>query len=94
MNLQDALKNIFKFRNMSYGYVAEKVGVTLQTVSDKLNKKSSMSVSTLLKLCEATDCEVVIRSKMKDKSEWVITEALAEESLRGRGRPEKKKEEK
>ena len=76
-NLQDAMKNILKFRNMSYAYTAQKMGVTLQTVSDKLNKKSAMSVATLLRMCEAADCEVVIRSKMKDRNEWVISEALA-----------------
>ena len=91
MNLQDALKHLIRYRNMTYAYVANKMGVTLQTVSDRLNKKNAMSVDTLLKMCEATDCELVIRSKMKDKVEWVITEAVADGSSRGRGRPEKEK---
>ena len=82
-NVQDAMKMIFKLRNMSYSHAAEKMGVTTQTVADRLNKKSAMSVATLLKMCEVSDCELVIRSKMKDKGEWVVTEAIAPEKVKG-----------
>ena len=78
-NLQDVLKAILTDRNWTYKEFGKRLGLSLQAVSDKINKRSSMSVAMLIKYCEAMDCEVVVRSKLSDRSEWVIAEALKDE---------------
>ena len=52
---------------------AEKWGYTSPSgVSKVINREYSMKVENLLKFMDAMDCEVVIRSKLADKNEWVI----------------------
>jgi len=36
------------------------------------NNKGGMRVANLIAFAEAMDCEVVIRSKLKDREEWVV----------------------
>ena len=84
MNLQDALRQILKMRGWTYQRMADALGTKLQNVIDKMNKRSGMTVAMLLKYCEATDCEVVVRSKLKDKTEWIITDALKPEKEKGK----------
>ena len=85
MNLQDALRQVLKMRGLTYQKVADKMGTRLQNVIDKMNKRSSLTVTMLLKYCEVTDCEVIVRSKLKDKTEWVITEAVRPEIEKSKG---------
>jgi len=78
-NLQDAMRQVLKLRGWTYQRMADEVGTKLQNVIDRLCKPHGMSISLLIRYCKAADCEVVIRSKLKDKTEWVITEAVRPE---------------
>ena len=79
VNAQEAIRMMIKARGWTYKVFAEVIGTNVQNVIDKTNKRSSMSVALLLKYCEAADCELVIRSNLKDHTEWVITEPFRPE---------------
>lgn len=71
------MKKIFKIimtmRGHTYATLAEKCGYSVESgVGNIIRREKSMKVENLVKLMEAMDCEVVIRSKLADKSEWVI----------------------
>ena len=69
----EIVKGIFKDRNVSYLKVAEKLGYKhASAVSNRLDDKRSMQVDTLLDILRELDCELIIRSNTKDKTEWVI----------------------
>ena len=91
MSAQEALREIMNVREWTYALLSARLGLSLQTIADKLNKRNAMSVAMLLRLCEAMDCELVIRSKLGDRTEWVITEALKPDEPGKRGRPRKEK---
>ena len=45
-------------RKMSVTELSERVGITLANVSEKKNGKAkALKISTLIKLCEALDCQ-------------------------------------
>lgn len=73
---QGAMRQVLKERGMTYQRLADKLGTKLQNVIDKMCKRHSMSIALLVQYCEAADCEVVIRSKLKDRKEWVLTDGL------------------
>lgn len=74
MNSKSIVKDIMKMRGMTNATLAEKLGyATASAVSERLRGKQDMRVDTLIKFLEAMDCEVVIRSKLSDKSKWTVT---------------------
>ncbi len=69
----EELKEIMKQRGFTNASLAEKCGYsTASGVSTKLSRSKGMRVDTLIKFLSAMDCELVIRSKLTDKSEWVL----------------------
>ena len=73
MKVGEIVKSIFKERNVSYLKVAEKLGYKhASAVSNRLDDKRSIQVGTLLDILRELDCELVIRSTTKDKTEWVV----------------------
>lgn len=73
MKVGEIVKSIFRDRNVSYLKVAEKLGYKhASAVSNRLDDKRSIQVDTLLDILQELDCELVIRSTTKDKTEWVI----------------------
>ena len=74
MKLPDIMKTIMKARKYTYEYLGDKMGTTKQNVFRMVSHTNYLS--TLLEFAEATDCEVVIRSKLKGEKgmEWVVTE--------------------
>lgn len=73
MKVGEIVKGIFKDRNVSYLTVAQKLGHKhASAVSNRLDDKRSIQVDNLISILEALDCELVIRSTTKDKTEWVI----------------------
>lgn len=73
MKVGEIVKSIFKERNVSYLTVAQKLGHKhASAVSNRLDDKRSLQVDNLLNILHVLDCELVIRSKTKDKTEWVI----------------------
>lgn len=73
MKVGEIVKSIFKDRNVSYLKVAQALGYKhASAVSNRLDDKRSLQVDTLINILNELDCELVIRSTTKDKSEWVI----------------------
>ena len=82
MKSADIVKEIMKQRGHTYESLASSLGyVTTNNgkskgranmVSERLRGKQEMRVDTLVKFLDAMDCEVVIRSRLKDKRQWVI----------------------
>jgi len=80
MKAEDVIKTIMKFRGFSNQSLAEKLGYsTASGVSEKLRRKQGMRVDNLIAFAEAMDCEVVIRSKLKDREEWKLSADRKEE---------------
>ena len=76
MNSKQVVSEVMATRGMSQKNLAEKLGYATTTgVANRLNGKSTkdMNVATLVEFLMAMDCEVIVRSTLKDKSEWVIT---------------------
>lgn len=80
MDVQNLLKMLIKSQGLTYELIGEKLGgKSVQTISARLNKPSSMSVGYLLKILALMDCELVVRSRRRGKEEWVITSDLPED---------------
>lgn len=76
MNSKQVVAEVMDMRGVSQKMLAEKLGyATVTGVSNRLNGKSTkdMNVSTLVQFLSLMDCEVVVRSRTKDKKEWIIT---------------------
>jgi transcriptional regulator with XRE-family HTH domain len=73
MNAKQIVSEIMKKRGFTNSALAEKLNYpTPSGVSERLRGKQDMRADTLVKFLEAMDCEVIIRSKLSDKSEWKI----------------------
>lgn len=73
MKPNETVRAIMDFRGFSYAILADKLGKsTGSAISNTLFRQNGMRVDTFLELVEAMDCEVVVRSKLNDKSTWVI----------------------
>lgn len=70
--LKETIREVMNAKGFTNALLAKKCGYnTPSGVSTKFERKT-MNVDTLIKFLEAMDCELVIRSKTTDKSEWVI----------------------
>lgn len=82
MKSSDIVKEIMKQRGHTYESLANTLGYIIELngkkkgranmVSERLRGKQEMRVDTLVKFLDAMDCEVIIRSKLKDKTQWII----------------------
>lgn len=67
------VKDIMKLRGFSNQSLATKLGKsTASAVSNPLSRENGMRIDTLMGMVEAMDCELVVRSTLEDKSEWVM----------------------
>ena len=60
MNLKEAINKVIKMCNKTQKEVAEDIGTSQGALSTML-VRNNMQVSTLIKICEAMDYEVVLR---------------------------------
>ena len=73
MNAKQIVSEIMKKRGFTNSALAKKLDYpTASGVSERLRGKQDMRADTLVKFLEAMDCEVIIRSKLNDKSEWKV----------------------
>lgn len=73
MKPKEIVKDIMKLRGFSNQSLATKLGKsTASSVSNPLSRETGMRIDTLMKMVEAMDCEVIVRSTLQDKSEWVM----------------------
>jgi hypothetical protein len=55
--------------------LAERLGKsTASYVSNPLSREKGMRMDTFIEMVEAMDCEIIIRSKLEDKSRWSVGE--------------------
>ena len=74
MKVGEIVKGLFKERNKSYLTVAKELGYKhASAVSNRLDDKRSIQVDNLVNILKELDCELIIRSTQKDKTEWVIS---------------------
>lgn len=75
MNSKQALSEIMKLRGHTNSSLASKMGYAHPSgISERLRGKQDMRVDVLVKLLKAMDCELIIRSTLKDKTEWIVSE--------------------
>ena len=73
MKPNETIKNIMKARGFSNNTLAAKLGKsTASAVSNALSRENGMRIDTFLEMLDAMDCELVVKSKLKDKTEWVV----------------------
>lgn len=83
MNSKQIVAEVMNIRGMSQKKLAEKLGyATVTGVANRLNGKSTkeMNVATLVEFLSLMDCEVVVRSTLKDKNEWTVSIDTNEET--------------
>jgi hypothetical protein len=74
MNSKEIVRAIMKLRGHTYDSLATKLGFKKPSgVSERLRGTTEMRVDTLVKFLSEMDCELVIRSTLKDKSEWIVS---------------------
>ena len=80
MNSKSIVKDIMKERGHTLASLAEKLGHVdangspqPNRVSERLRGKQDMRVDTLVKFLREMDCELVVRSTLRDKKEWTVT---------------------
>ena len=74
MKAHDVIKEVLDLRGMTIGVLAEKLGYSHRSgAAERLRGQKSMGTDVLIDFLNAIDCELVIRSKLKDKGEWVVT---------------------
>ena len=74
MNSKQIVREVMKLRGHTYESLASKLGFTKPSgVSERLRGSAEMRVDTLVKMLSEMDCELVIRSNLQDKSEWVVS---------------------
>lgn len=68
------IQDIMKLRGFSNQSLATKLGKsTASAVSNKLSRENGMRIDNFIEMVEAMDCEIVVRSKLKDKREWYLS---------------------
>ena len=73
MKVGAIVKAIFKERNISYRTVAENLGYKhASAVSNRLDDSRPITTDILLNILEELDCELIIRSRKKDRTEWTV----------------------
>lgn len=73
MNGKQIVSEIMKMRGYTNAALADKLNYpTVSGVSERLRGKQDMRVDTLVKFLEAMDCEVIVKSKLNDKTVWTI----------------------
>ena len=74
MNSKKIVREIMKLRGHTFESLAKKMGFELPNrVSERLRGTTEMRVDTLVKFLAEMDCELVIKSKLQDKDEWVVS---------------------
>lgn len=74
MKPNKVIQDIMKKHGYSNAILAKKLGKsTASAVSNKLSRTNGMRIDNFMEMVAAMDCEVVVRSTLTDKSEWVLT---------------------
>ena len=75
MKPNEIIRDVMKLRGFSNQSLATKLGKsTASAVSTKLSREKGMRIDTFLKMIEAMDCELVVKSKLADKTTWKVND--------------------
>lgn len=70
----EIMREAMKLRNYSSPFLARKMGYSApSSVTERMRGKNTMRCDTFEKIVAAMDCEIVVRSKLTDKTEWVLS---------------------
>lgn len=79
MKPSNVVKEIMKARGYNSRTLAEELaekGIIKKPlatyVSNPLSRENGMRIDTFIDMVEAMGCEVVVRSKLSDKTKWVV----------------------
>ena len=73
MTIKTIVKDIMAKRGFTNKALADALGyATPSGVSERL--RGNMRVDVLLKMLDAMNCELVVKSKLTDKGQWVVTD--------------------
>jgi hypothetical protein len=74
MKPNNVIKEIMKLRGHNNRTLAEALGKhTASYVSNPLSREKGMRVDTFIEMVEAMGCEIIIKSKLEDKSKWNVS---------------------
>lgn len=88
------VKEIMKLRGYSNATLAAKLGKsTASAISNPLSRENGMRIDTFIEMVEAMDCEIIVRSILKDKYERKIdNKALDIDALLSDSAPQAEKQ--
>lgn len=67
------IKELMKKRGHTFQSLANKLGYkTASGVSERLRHTGDMSVTVLIQYLEAMDCELIVKSRLDDKTVWKV----------------------
>ena len=73
MKAGKTVREIMNVKGYTYKAIADKLNrSTTSAISNPVFRENGMRVESLLEILNAMDCELVVRSKLKDKKEWTI----------------------
>lgn len=75
MRAKDVVREVMENTGFTQTKLAEVLGyASPRGVSNRLSpsKDADLNIETLIKFLSAMNCELVVRSTLKDKREWVI----------------------
>lgn len=73
MKAKEVVKCLMKLRGHTNQSLSDSLGYPHASgVSQRLRGEGDMNVTVLVNFLKAMDCELVIRSKLSDKTEWKV----------------------
>lgn len=70
---KEVVEKALKLRGMSMVVLAKKLGyATTSGVSERLYGKLDMRADTLAKFLDALDCEIIVKSRLNDRTVWPV----------------------
>ena len=83
MKPNEIVRDIMKLRGFSNQSLATKLNKsTASAISNPLSREKGMRVDTFIEMVEAMDCGVIVRSTLKDKTEWQVNYGLSQEEVK------------
>lgn len=77
MKINQIVKSLMTLRGYTFRSLANKMGKSSSsTVANMLARENGMRLDKLMEILNIMDCELVVRSKLSDKSEWVVVKEL------------------
>ena len=79
MKPKEIIRELMKTKGYSNLSLAKKLGKsTPTTVSNALSRENGMRIDTFMKMLDALDCDIIVRSRLKDKTEWKLETSATE----------------